>query len=87
MSAYAYAYAYALVETSLKENMQFACCYPENYSKHLVELVSTVRYCFFQHMFRIPEKRPPKAVSTAFTVLIFLPLVIMLIVVSIVHCV
>lgn len=33
-----------------------------------------------EHMFRIPEKRPPKAVSTAFTVLVFLPLVIMLIV-------
>ena len=37
----------------------------------------------FQHMFRIPEKRPPKAVSTAFTALVFLPLAIMLIVVSI----
>ena len=36
----------------------------------------------FQHMFRVPEKRPPKAVSTAFTVMIFLPLVIMLVVVS-----
>ena len=34
-------------------------------------------------MFRIPEKRPPKAVSTAFTALVFLPLAIMLIVVSI----
>ncbi|XP_068707111.1 dolichyl-diphosphooligosaccharide--protein glycosyltransferase subunit 2-like [Montipora foliosa] len=33
-----------------------------------------------EHMFRVPEKRPPKAVSTAFTVLIFLPLVIMLVV-------
>ncbi|KAL9963017.1 hypothetical protein ACROYT_G032178 [Oculina patagonica] len=33
-----------------------------------------------EHMFRVPEKRPPKAVSTAFTVLVFLPLVIMLIV-------
>lgn len=33
-------------------------------------------------MFRVPEKRPPKAVSTAFTVLIFVPLVIMLVVVS-----
>ncbi|RMX54799.1 hypothetical protein pdam_00014137 [Pocillopora damicornis] len=33
-----------------------------------------------EHMFRIPEKRPPKAVSTAFTALVFLPLAIMLIV-------
>lgn len=33
-----------------------------------------------EHMFRVPEKRPPKAVSTAFTVLIFVPLVIMLVV-------
>lgn len=33
-------------------------------------------------MFRVPEKRPPKAVSTAFTFLIFFPLAIMLIVVS-----
>lgn len=33
-------------------------------------------------MFRVPEKRPPKAVSTAFTFLIFVPLAIMLIVVS-----
>ncbi|CAH3149415.1 unnamed protein product, partial [Porites lobata] len=33
-----------------------------------------------EHMFRVPEKRPPKAVSTAFTFLIFVPLAIMLIV-------
>lgn len=41
-----------------------------------------IRFCFLQHMFCIPEKCPPKAVSTAFTVLVFLPLVIMLSVVS-----
>ncbi|XP_073251007.1 dolichyl-diphosphooligosaccharide--protein glycosyltransferase subunit 2-like [Porites lutea] len=33
-----------------------------------------------EHMFRVPEKRPPKAVSTTFTFLIFVPLAIMLIV-------
>ena len=47
MSAYAYAYAYALVETSLKENIQLhACCYTDHYSKRLAERLSIVRYCF-----------------------------------------
>jgi len=31
-----------------------------------------------EHLFRVPEKRPPKVVSTAFTVLVLSPLLIML---------
>lgn len=33
-----------------------------------------------EHMFRIPEKRPPKLVSTAFTILTILPVLIMFVV-------
>ncbi|XP_031552938.1 dolichyl-diphosphooligosaccharide--protein glycosyltransferase subunit 2-like isoform X2 [Actinia tenebrosa] len=32
------------------------------------------------HQFRVPEKRPPQTVSTAFTVLVFVPLLIMFVV-------
>ena len=31
-----------------------------------------------EHMFRVPEKRPPKIVSTAFTVLVLSPILIMI---------
>jgi len=38
----------------------------------------TVPKPVIEHMFRVPEKRPSKIVSTAFTVLIFVPLIFML---------
>ena len=37
----------------------------------------------FQHMFREPEKRPPTSVSTVFTGLVFVPLLILFLLVSI----
>jgi len=37
----------------------------------------TVPKPVIEHMFRVPEKRPSKIVSTAFTVLIFVPLIFM----------
>jgi len=38
---------------------------------------TTVPKPVIEHMFRIPEKRPSKVVSTAFTVLIFVPIIFM----------
>jgi len=35
-----------------------------------------------QHLFRVPEKRPPKVISTTFTALVLVPFVVMLIVVG-----
>ena len=38
----------------------------------------------FQHLFREPEKHPPKAVSTAFSILVLVPLVVLAFLVSVI---